>query len=332
MKKILSTLIAVFLYTMLSAQVTSDLVIYKGTDIEPNGKADDPIWSQVAAVPITNVFNYESPTVEAYFKMYYTDEYIYVLVDVTDDKHYPAWLAEDIKNEWNYDKVEVYLDINDVLKDGKGPAYIDGNMAAGHYQMAPYLEEGAYGVVQYPDKVLHGTLRGLVAVCYDMKPEDKGYTMEYRFPMYGFVNDNEEDMDLDKFMSLPQGMGFDVLIVDNDNDGNGRKRAVWKNMGPDEPYSNMDNCGVVTFSPDDATSIGNVNSATVKVYPNPAAETLTIEGDFDKVVFTTVTGQQVKVINGTINTLNICDLVSGIYVVETYQEGALMNVCKIVKR
>ena len=331
MRKILFTL-AIFVVTMLSAQVTSDLVIYKGTDIEPNGKADDAIWSQIAPVKITNVFNYESPTVEAYFKMFYTDEYIYVLVDVTDDSHYPAWLADDVKNEWNYDKLEVYLDINDVLKDGKGPAYIDGVMAAGHYQMAPYLEEGGYGVVQYPDKVLHGTLRGLVAVCYDMKADDSGYVMEYRFPMYGFVNDKGEELDVDKFMELPQGMGFDVLIVDNDNDGFGRKRAVWKNIGPDEPYSNMDNCGVVTFSPENATNINYSTDSGLKVYPNPAKESLTIEGDFNKVVFTTVSGQQVKMIDSNINTMDISDLLSGIYLLEIYQNNDLVKVCKITKQ
>lgn len=249
MKKFLFVLLAVWVATTnLTAQVASDVVIYKGTDIDPNGKADDNIWKDITPVDITNVFNYEEPTVTSFFKMFYTDEYIYVLVDVTDDVHYPAWLADDVKNQWKYDKVEIYFDINDNLKDGQGPAYIDGVMAPGHYQIAPALTEEGYGEPFVTEGVLYGTMSDMATVCYDMKPDGKGYVVECQIPIYAFVNDKGEELDVDKLTSLPQGMGFDVIIVDNDNDGKGRKRAVWKNIGPTEPYNNMDACGVITFS------------------------------------------------------------------------------------
>lgn len=163
MKKFLFVLLAVWVATTnLTAQVASDVVIYKGTDIDPNGKADDNIWKDITPVDITNVFNYEEPTVTSFFKMFYTDEYIYVLVDVTDDVHYPAWLANDVKNQWKYDKVEIYFDINDNLKDGQGPAYIDGVMAPGHYQIAPALTEEGYGEPFVTEGVLYGTMSDML--------------------------------------------------------------------------------------------------------------------------------------------------------------------------
>jgi hypothetical protein len=263
--------------------------------------------------------------------MFYTDEYIYVLVNVSDDVHYPAWIAEDTKNEWQYDKVEVYFDVNNVLKDGKGPAYTDGYMAPGHYQMAPALKEDGYGAPYEPTNVIYGSLSGLATVAYTLKSDNNSYIMEYRFPMYAFVNDLEDELDVTKFKALPQGLGFDVLVVDNDNDTKGRKRAVWKNIGPTEPYSNMDNCGVVTFSNESISAVNDIRIPEVKVYPNPVMSKLTIEGDFDKVTLTNVAGQKIRV-EETVRTLDMSEVANGIYILKTYKNGVLNGLTKVTKQ
>lgn len=330
MRKSIFTLLAVLFTSVLVAQVSSDLVIKKGADLEPNGLEDDAIWSMIEPVAITNVFNYEEPTVESYFKLFYTDEYIYLLIKVDDDVHFPAWIAEDTKNEWKYDKVEVYFDVNNVLKDGKGPAYTDGYMAPGHYQMAPALKEDTYGVPHEPKNVIYGSLSELVTIAYTLKEDNSGYVMEYRFPMYGFTNDQDAPLDVNAFMALPQGLGFDVLVVDNDNDGKGRKRAVWKNMGPDEPYTNMDACGVVTFSPEVISGINNPRIPEGRVYPNPVQDILTIDGDFDQVILTNLAGQQVKVA-ATSHKLDVSDMATGVYIMKTVREGIVNSISKITK-
>lgn len=331
MKKTIFTFLAVLVTCGLFSQIQSDLVIKKGVDIEPNGLEDDAIWAKIAPVPVANVFNFEEPTVESYFKMFYTDEYIYVLVNVNDDMHYPAWIAEDTKNEWLYDKVELYFDVNNVLKDGKGPAYTSGYMAPGHYQMAPALKEDGYGAPYEPTNVIYGSLSGLATVAYTLKANNTSYIMEYRFPMYGFVNDLEQELDVNKFKALPQGLGFDVMIVDNDNDGKSRKRAVWKNTGPAEPYSNMDKCGVVTFSNENISSVRSPKVSNVKVFPNPVMDKLIIEGDFDKVIITNTAGQQVRVVE-TVRTLDVSDMANGIYILKTYKNGLLNGACKVTKQ
>lgn len=331
MKKTIFTLLAVFASYGLFGQIQSDLVIKKGSDIEPNGLEDDEIWSNIAPVTINNVFNYEDPTVESYFKMYYTDEYIYLLVSVNDDVHYPAWIAEDTKNEWQYDKVEVYFDVNNVLKDGKGPAYTDGYMAPGHYQMAPALKEDGYGIPYEPTNVIYGSLSGLATVAYTLKEDNSSYIMEYRFPMYAFVNELEDEMNVTKLQALPQGLGFDVMIVDNDNDGKGRKRAVWKHIGPTEPYTNMDNCGVVTFSDEVISAVNDIRVSELKVFPNPVMSKLTIEGEFDKVVLTNLAGQQIRV-EETTNTINMSEVANGVYILRTYNNGVLNGLTKVIKQ
>jgi len=328
---LLATLLAVF---AVKAQPQADLLIYKGVDIEVNGLEDDEVWSKVTPVLITNKFDNEQPTVEgSYFKMFYTDEYIYVFVDVKDDVHYPVWIAEDTKNEYLYDKVEVYFDVNDVLKDGKGPAYINGHMDAGHFQMAPGLNEAYYEIPYEPTNVIYGSLSGKATICYTLKGVDLGYTMEYRFPMSAFVNDAGKELNLQDFKNLPSGLGFDVMVVDNDNDGAGRKRAVWKNVGPVEPYSDMDNCGVVVFS--DAEVGNSIENTTVSgdqlnVYPNPVKDILYTDGNVNKFELFNISGQLIKTSEGE-NNLNMSDIVKGLYLVKAYEDGVVKGISKVVK-
>lgn len=335
MKKLFFTLAAVFAVVTLSAQITSDLVIKRGVDIEPNGLEDDEVWSMIPPVEISNKFDGEEASVSAYFKMYYTDEFIYLLVNVTDDVFYPAYVAGDTKQEWLYDKAEIYFDVNDVLKDGNGPAYINGYMAPGHYQMAPFLLEENVGSPFFPDNVLYGSLSKQVAICYALKLDENfnctGYITEYQYPMEAFKNDRDESLDLNAFKNLPQGLGFDVIIVDNDNDGMGRKRAVWKNVGPVEPYNDMDNCAVVAFSNDNVSSINNASVSRVNVFPTIAKDLVNVEGGYERAEIISVSGQSVKVATGGA-TINVSDLASGLYLVKIYEDGALKGVSKITKK
>jgi hypothetical protein len=331
MKKSFFLLLTVFMFasSALVAQV-SDLTIKRGTTINVDGKPDDAIWGQIAPVPITNNFNGETPSVTAFFKMYYTDEFIYLLVDVTDDVHNPAWIAES-KEWWMHDIVEIYFDVNDVLKDGNGPAYTDGYMAPGHYQLAPAFVEGGYDAPYFPENVVFGSLSNQVLMAYSLKSDYKSYTIEYEFPIEAFVNDRGTALDLAALKTLPQGLGFDIVVVDNDNDGLGRKRAVWKNVGPTEPYVNMDNCGVITLSDESVSSIENVNVVEISVYPNPVQEELIINGVYDKVTLTNVAGQEIKTVD-TSKQVNVSDLAPGLYIVKIYENGTLSGVAKIIKK
>lgn len=332
MKKFLFTFLAVsvLFQTATFAEKTSDLVIKKGVEIDVDGKANEPIWAHVDPISISNKFNNEEATVTAFYKMFYTDEYLYLLIDVTDDLHYPSWVSES-KEHWMFDKIEVYFDVNDVLKDGNGPAYTNGYMAPGHYQFAPTFEEAAYDIPYLPQNVLYGSLSNEVYICYSLKADNKSYTIEYEFPLYAFKNDRDESMDINKLKALPNGLGFDIIVVDNDNDGASRKRAVWKNIGPTEPYVNMDNCGVITFGNEILPSgLSSPKTTTVKVFPNPVTEELTIEGNFDRVLISNMAGQEMKVSN-TSRKVDVRDLSKGIYILKTFENGICNGVAKITK-
>ena len=83
-----------------------------------DGNYDD-LWDFIDEVPIKKQFNNEFPSVEAYWKAMYDEENIYLYLHVTDNEHLPAWEVG-AGNHWEYDKPEVYFDVNKVLNDGVG--------------------------------------------------------------------------------------------------------------------------------------------------------------------------------------------------------------------
>lgn len=337
MKKLFFTLSAIcVLFTAnLSAQINADLTIKKGWNIDVDGKPDDAIWALIDPVAIERNFQLEEPSVTAFFKMFYTDEYLYLLVDVTDDVHYPLWQnPDDRKQEYLYDKIELYFDVNDVLKDGKGPSHNGANVppiAAGHAQLAPAFQEDGYDQPLIPSNVVYNFLNNQVFMAYSMKADNSSYTIEYEFPLEAFINDRGEELSETAFKALPNGMGFDITVVDNDNDSKSRKRKVWRSQ-TDEAYVNMDGCGVIMFGSEviSESSLNYTNTPSVQFYPNPAKECITIDGDFDKVVLTNIAGQQVKVSSNE-KTINVNNLTSGIYILKIYENDVCKGISKLTK-
>lgn len=221
-----------------------------------DGKCNDAQWNEVEAINITRNFCDENPSVTAWFKMFYTDEFLYVYVDVTDNVHAPVYSGkadnEKIKDVHHfYDKVELYFDVNDNLKDGYGPTYqgIEGGggyIPAGHYQFAPWFEEDGYDYQFLMQGLLYSTMSDQAMVCYSLKNNYTDYGIEFEFPLNKFMNNKDEYMSAEAFEKLASGMGFDVTVVDNDSDGQGRKRLVWCS-NESEAYYNMDACGTVQF-------------------------------------------------------------------------------------
>jgi hypothetical protein len=345
MKKILSFFVAAFIATSTFAQIDADLVIKKGVDIEINGLEDDAIWALIDPVAIDKPFNPnpanplagELPTLgepgDTYFKMFYTDNYIYVLVNVVDDVHYPHWMAGGNQG-WLYDKVELYFNVNDVLQDGGSPQWVAGHQDPGHYQYAPSIaNEGDYDLVLQPVDGNMGNLSG--KAYWIVTRQGEGYIMEFKIPIHLFSNDTDGDsFTADKLVALPQGMGFDVTVVDNDNDGNGRNRMVWMNDGPTESYNNMDNVGVVVFSEEllvTPTNISENRMSSLRVYPNPAQNLVTIDANVDKIEVVNITGRLVMVIENS-RTVNVSELPAGLYIFKSYENGSLNGVTKVTKR
>jgi len=224
-------------------------VIAKVTTHAPalDGLVDD-VWASAPVYNIDKPFTGETPTLgasgETTWQALWGDDGIFVLVKVTDDDFYPAYMNSTDAASWNYDQVEVYFDVNAEKKDAVGSS---GNK--GHYQFAPPPKEAT----------IDGTVVDESGVLHAYKVTAPNYVFELFVPFSKLVDAGGAEV------NKANPIGFDVCIIDNDHAISKRHRAVWTNdgtgPGKNENYGNMDDAGLVKMA--DATSYDEVESITV---------------------------------------------------------------------
>jgi hypothetical protein len=76
------------------------------------------------------------------------------------------------------------------------------------------------------------------------------------------------------------------------------------------------------------------NSLEFKVYPNPFVDNVTVTNasELSKVVVSNIAGQVVKEVVNPESTIQLNQLVSGVYFISLYQENVVVKTVKIVKR
>jgi hypothetical protein len=322
MKKIYSLLIALLVCGSLIAQTGVNVdVDYTSEPVEIDGYVEE-LWDAVDPVLVELTFLDEQPTVEgSYWKALYDDDYCYVLVEVYDQGgHYPSWMSGG--NSWEYDKPEVYWDVNENIADGQGCA----NPNTGHWQLADGFLEDSYDV-QIEVAQAYPNPGGLI--CYSRAGDD--YVYEHAVPWANMVNADGVALDVESARDLGD-IGFDVTIIDQDEGiTTARQRAVWQSDGTvDECWNNMDGCGTITLKP--VSSPSSLKNLSMNLYPNPASSTVTIAANFNRVVISNILGQEVKTIATASRTLNISDLSKGVYVINAYNNDKHVGTAKLTKK
>jgi hypothetical protein len=214
----------------------------------------DAVWSEANVYAIDKPFRIETPTLgginETTWQALYTDNGVYVLVKVADDTFSPWYAGTVPDNHWEYDKPEVYFNVNEVLLDGKGAGNDGSGNGNGHYQFAPPPIQSEIG---------GGTAltEGGNDCEYAYNVADPTYLVEYFIPYTKLLDANGTAI------NRTRKIGFDVTVIDNDVEENVRNRAVWANIGTyDESYNNMDECGTVTF---DGLYVSKVLATSVSI-------------------------------------------------------------------
>jgi len=207
----------------------------------------DDVWNNINAIPVSKNYLWENPTVNAYWKAIWADTGIFVLIDVQDDVHFPAWEAGSIAN-WEYDLVEVYFDVNENLLDGRGSR--DGS---GHYSYSPVFEDTKYGTIQNTDQVSYSNLL-----------YDESFVSEMFFPFTSFSNNSGQYLSKFELTKLAN-IGFDVYVIDRDSAETNRQRKVWQNNGlVSENWANMNDAGTIKLMGEDPNA-GMLNDSLALV-------------------------------------------------------------------
>ena len=229
MKRIITLLFLALFVTVAIGQQPQGIIMKASVAPEINGELDE-VWEEAIVYNIDQPYRAEVPTLgepgETTWRALWNEDGMFIFLVVNDDEWYPSYVSGG--NSWEYDKPEIYFDVNYVLADGLGAMH-----GQGHYQVAP-------GAAQ---ATIDGTaITESSGVIYAFKVADPAYTVEYFIP-WSFLKD-KDGVEFDK----AGVMGFDVTIIDRDQGDEGRRRAVWANIGEvDESWSNMDDVGLITF-------------------------------------------------------------------------------------
>jgi hypothetical protein len=294
---------------------------------------EEEAWDDVDPVDISTPFGTEQPTVTAYWKALWDCGSIYVLINVEDDDHYPAWESEG--NSWEYDKPEVYFDVNDTLIDGLGPA--DAN--SGHYQFSPGFSDD-YDMLHTVDSTAH-TPGGTYA--HSLTGEN--YVYECAVTISSMHNKHGIVMNSAIIGGWEQTIGFDVTIIDQDEGvTTARQRLIWQcgDGSEAEAWNSMDACGTIAFVGecfDDCwwgpgCLIGMDEDLTVHlaVYPNPVKDFIAIDTDFDRVVIHAILGREIVAINRIkSDKIDTGNLPKGIYIIRVFKADRFIGSARFIK-
>lgn len=237
MRKFFTLLLGMMLVSSLFAQLERPETVVKKATVKPvlDGVIDD-VWGITDSLLIDRDYDTTNgpPTLgdpgQTWWKALWDNDGFYLLVNVTDDAYYPNYVHGG-GNAWEYDKIEVYFDVNFELEDGRGPSA--GN-SSGHHQMAPDMTAAKEGGQLNTET---NTRQHAFLV------NAPNYVAEYFCPWSSIKDENGQNFDLEGVL------GFDITINDSDPDNAVRRRGVWANIGPDaeESWVNMDKCGKVTL-------------------------------------------------------------------------------------
>jgi hypothetical protein len=318
-------LYTVAIFALLSTVGMAQAVI-KQTATPPvlNG-VEDAGWANANSYNIVVPFQAEVATVGApgttYWKALWDTAGIYILVKVNDDSFYPSYLKSG-SSTYDFDKVELYLDVNTDLKDGVGPgiAALGGQdvlSGQGHYQVAPAFKAlNVDGQLTVRDNNL--------STCFKVtKPT---YICEY-FIGWSILYDKDSVK-----YDMANPMGFDVTVIDRDGTPPNlptkpdRQRVDWSNNGSkDESWANMDGCGTITFEQtfNSITRYSKTSPSNIKVYPSLVSSGFTMElksfKPTEKVQIFNAIGKMVKEIKVTElkQKVNVEELPSGLYMIQS---------------
>ncbi|HPR31726.1 MAG TPA: sugar-binding protein [Prolixibacteraceae bacterium] len=196
----------------------------------------DEVWDAVNETRIEKPFQNEKPTLEAWWKALYDQQYLYFALFVNDiGNHWPGWMSGG--DPFEYDMPVLYLDVNEYLFDGKGV----NDVGTGHYEFPVLFAEGCWD--QTINVEPNDYCPGGIFACSPEVSEPNAYWLEIAIPFAKLIKQNGDTLS-DRINHL---LGFDIAIIDQDEGiTHAPQRMVWQNDGIlGDCRENMDAAGLL---------------------------------------------------------------------------------------
>jgi hypothetical protein len=309
-----------------------------------DGIANDNAWQDIPAIPIDRMYTngnagarpVNEPTFySCWFKAFYTDSVIYVLVHAADNSFWPAFMVPDKGNSYKYDKVELYFGVNGIGRDGYGAST---GAANGCYQVtADFDSTGDRNVkkrANWPDTYVGQDIKWYGT---DSVVE----TTEWSINMKDLTAKGSNTA-LDP-NSMTQIL-FDVNVSDADSsyDLTIRRRQMWSNIGHggNENWSSMDSAGVLTFTfgcmccfdkSTDCNPVSQISSQIPLITPTLASTFINVPAEVSRIEIINIMGCTVLETPNDNGIIDISMLSKGIYYVQLFNNNDYLGNQKILK-
>ena len=270
-----------------------------------DGFANEATWSNAESYPIDQVVigeNLQSNDFTGRFKTLWDENYIYLMLDITDDS-----LSDDHSNPtdnyWNDDCVEIFID------EDNGKENHQYNHKAFAYHVSIFGDVVDMGLSQNP--IL---LNDHVASAYTK--DGNRYQWELAIKVFDdtFNENNASNMPLT--LTSNKLIGFTLGYCDND-ESTEREHFILSNAGQaNTGYITSEHLGTLSLDPLVTDDIDELQVIT-KVYPNVFMNEIMVRSSVTT-RFDVISEEGVKVysarLNSGITTINLSHLAKGIYI------------------
>jgi hypothetical protein len=270
--------------------------------------AIDAVWDELPYIDINNKLTdgaFDEADFSGKFKIGWNGNFIYVLVDITDDVIVanPLWAHKQDNAVLYFDLIEDsirYRDSNSFYKSINADASATGGRFDGAWE-AP-----AEGI-----EVVVGT-------------KDGGWISEWSIDVTKF-----------ELETLEAGLviGLNVEIGDNDDDQVEERIShyVWSSRSDGSDWSNpVPNVGHITLAAS-TVSVPNTVANIMSIYPNPTQGTFRLNANASLVEVFSITGAKVKSFSDvTANSSLSMDDLSGLFFVRVTEENGVITTKKLL--
>jgi hypothetical protein len=332
-KNLLRTFAVMFLVALTAGAFAQDPdqlnadVYTTNAEISIDGDLSEVCWVNAEKVKIEGFCggyfdaNPSESDISATFQIVWVPEVgIYLAIEVTDDAIY-VYEKDVTANEYSADNIEVFFQVPATWEDGIRSD--DGAFTNGSFQIRSNVdvEDMWSGRAN-----LAWGWEGIQQTEYASMVGGEGYTFEAFYPfamLFGVDGITTKPEDLNETV---RELGFEIAVGDAEELEGGREGILtWTQghtTGSDGAWNNINYFGKISLKADLIEGVATINEGSVKVYPNPVADVLKVEGVQNKIEILNVLGQNVitmENVNGTVN-IPVNGLEKGVYVVRIDEE------------
>lgn len=302
-----------------------DAPMVSDASLTVDGVADELFWSLIDYTEVDTIVSGEdnwdgSDDLTGNFKLFWDADFLYLFVSAIDD-------VIEQGTDYNSDNVELFFNVDETKHERDGYKDLTASQVRLNVMDTENLLTGGGFAASAGDAT---------GFEYATNETDDGWDLEAKIP-WGLIYDADVQTTA-HFDDIAIGTMVEFDINIGDGDGEGRETILTWNAKGTDGWKNVDAFGFLNLVDEIETSIRNVISSDISVYPTIVETKLNISvsnaAEFKSISLINIVGQTIKKVSKVYpdNTFSVGDLPSGIYIVKLDGVNNTAKSYKIIKK